>query len=95
MRTTMIPETNELLLLVYGYIFLVLIFALSIRKKIIMTQEFHQPFIKALITVALVTVFTMVSTRYLINFYGNFKLGQQKTVEYSSYEYQNVSKHTD
>jgi len=91
----MTPETSELLFLVYWYIFLVLVFTLSIRKKITMVEEFHESFIKALITVAFVTVFAMVSTKIVINFYGNFKLGQQKTVEYSSYEYQNSTKHTD
>jgi glucan phosphoethanolaminetransferase (alkaline phosphatase superfamily) len=91
----MIPETSELLFLVYGYIFLVLIFTLSIRKKITMTQEFHQPFIKALVTVAVVTIFAMISTKLVINHYGNFKSSGQKTVEYSSYEYQNSTKHAD
>lgn len=33
------------------------------------TKEFHEPFIKALVLVAIVTVFTMVSTKYLVNYY--------------------------
>lgn len=31
-------------------------------------NEFHQPFIKALILVAIVTVFTMISTDYIVRY---------------------------
>jgi hypothetical protein len=33
------------------------------------TQEFHKPFINALVLVALVTVFTMISSRYIVRYY--------------------------
>lgn len=33
------------------------------------TKEFHEPFIKALILVAIVTVFTMISTDYIVRYY--------------------------
>ena len=33
------------------------------------TSEFHEPFIKALILVAIVTVFTMISSRYVVKYY--------------------------
>lgn len=33
------------------------------------TSEFHQPFIKALVLVAIVTVFTMISSRYIVKYY--------------------------
>lgn len=33
------------------------------------TKEFHEPFIKSLILVAIVTVFTMASTKYLVKYY--------------------------
>lgn len=48
------------------------------------TKEFHKPFIKALAIVGLVTVFSMVSSRFLINYYMNLSLHPQKTTEYSS-----------
>jgi hypothetical protein len=32
-------------------------------------NEFHEPFIKSLILVAIVTVFTMASTKYLVKYY--------------------------
>lgn len=36
---------------------------------IMKTKEFHEPFIKSLILVAIVTVFTMASTKYLVKYY--------------------------
>lgn len=44
-------------------------------------NEFHKPFIKSLLIVAAVTIFTMISSRYLINYYSNLSY---KTLEYSS-----------
>jgi len=44
-------------------------------------NEFHKPFIKSLVLIAIVTVFAMVSSRYLINFHSNT---YYKTIEYSS-----------
>jgi len=32
-------------------------------------EEFHKPFLKGLIVVALVTLFSMVSSRYIIDYY--------------------------
>ena len=49
-----------------------------------MTNEYHKPFIKSLILVAFVTVFAMVSSRYIIRFYVNEKVSPAKTLEYSS-----------
>ena len=49
-----------------------------------MTKEFHQPFIKSLVIVALVTVFAMVSSKYIVDFYYNYKFSPPKSIEYSS-----------
>jgi hypothetical protein len=44
-------------------------------------NEFHKPFIKSLVLIAIVTMFAMVSSRYLLNFHSNT---YYKTLEYSS-----------
>ena len=49
-----------------------------------MTKEFHQPFIKSLVIVAFVTVFAMVSSKYVVDFYYNHKFSPPKSIEYSS-----------
>jgi hypothetical protein len=49
-----------------------------------MTNEYHKPFIKSLILVAFVTVFAMVSSRYVVNYYYNHNFLPVKTLEYSS-----------
>jgi Na+/H+-translocating membrane pyrophosphatase len=49
-----------------------------------MNKEFHKPFIKSLIVVAVVTLVTMVSSRYVANYYTNTKFYPAKTIEYSS-----------
>jgi hypothetical protein len=49
-----------------------------------MTEEFHKPFVKSLLIVAFVTVFAMVSSRYVSNYYINTKFYPAKTIEYSS-----------
>ncbi len=49
-----------------------------------MTNEFHKPFIKSLIFVAFVTIFAMVSSKYMIQMYSNNFISQQKTIEFSS-----------
>lgn len=36
-----------------------------------MNEEFHKPFIKGLIVVAMVTLFSMVSSRLVIDYYIN------------------------
>ena len=33
------------------------------------TEEFHKPFIHALVLVAIITVFSMASTKYLVRYY--------------------------
>lgn len=47
-------------------------------------QEFHKPFIKSLLIVAIVTVFAMVSSRIVVDYYVKHIRYQSKTVEYSS-----------
>lgn len=49
-----------------------------------MTNEFHKPFIHSLIVVAFVTVFAMVSSRYIVQSYAKYKFSPAKTIEYSS-----------
>ena len=49
-----------------------------------MTNEYHKPFIKSLILVALVTVFAMVSSRFVVNYYIKYNILPAKTLEYSS-----------
>ena len=44
-------------------------------------NEFHKPFIKSLVVITIVTMFAMVSSRYIVNYYSNLS---HKTVEYSS-----------
>jgi hypothetical protein len=36
-------------------------------------EEFHKPFLKNMVIVALVTVFAMVSSRYIANYYIGLK----------------------
>jgi hypothetical protein len=47
-----------------------------------MNNEFHKPFIKSLLIVALVTVFAMISSKYIIEAYASSLLS--KNIEYSS-----------
>ena len=49
-----------------------------------MNEEFHKPFIKSLIVVGLVTVFAMVSSRFLVDYYMDHNLLPYPTIEYSS-----------
>ena len=49
-----------------------------------MTEEFHKPFVKSLLVIAFVTVVSMVSSRYVANYYTNTKFYPAKTIEYSS-----------
>ena len=44
-------------------------------------NEFHKPFIKSLVLITIVTMFAMVSSRYIVNYYSNLS---HKTLEYSS-----------
>jgi hypothetical protein len=57
-----------------------------------MNNEFHKPFIQSMILVALVTVFAMVSSRYVVDYYFNTKISPAKTLEYSSQKSQNEIK---
>lgn len=47
-------------------------------------QEFHKPFIKSLIFVAVVTIVAMYSTRFVAEIYYTSHNSSQKTLEYSS-----------
>jgi hypothetical protein len=47
-------------------------------------EEFHKPFIKSLLIVALVTVFAMVSSKYIVEYYINHSFSPSQTLEYSS-----------
>jgi hypothetical protein len=47
-------------------------------------NEFHQSFIKSMVLVAFVTVFAMVSSKYVVDYYFNTKFHPAKTLEYSS-----------
>jgi hypothetical protein len=49
-----------------------------------MTKEFHKPFIQSLIIVAFVTVFAMISSKYIVEYYINDSFYPHKTLEYSS-----------
>lgn len=47
-------------------------------------KEFHKPFIKSLVIVAVVTVFSIVSSRFIVDYYLNSLIISQKNTEYSS-----------
>ena len=49
-----------------------------------MTEDFHKPFIKSLLIVAIVTVFAMVSSRFVVNYYSKYNILPAKSIEYSS-----------
>lgn len=53
--------------------------------------EFHQPFIKSLIIVAIVTVFAMISSRFVVDYYMNHSFYSSKTYDYSSQKSQITS----
>jgi hypothetical protein len=36
-----------------------------------MIEDFHKPFIKSLVIVAIVTLFALVSSKYIVNYYIN------------------------
>jgi hypothetical protein len=48
------------------------------------SHEYHKPFIKSLVLVAVVTVFAMVSSKYVVNYYLSHNFPPAKTLEYSS-----------
>ena len=49
-----------------------------------MMNEFHQSFIKSIVLVAFVTVFAMISSKYVVNYYYKHNFLPAKTIEYSS-----------
>ena len=49
-----------------------------------MTKEYHKPFIKSLIFVAVVTIVTLYSTRFIAEIYNSSHKSPHKTLEYSS-----------
>lgn len=49
-----------------------------------MTEEYHKPFVKGLIFVAVVTLVTMYSTRFITEIYYTSHGHSTKTIEYSS-----------
>lgn len=52
--------------------------------KITMNEDFHKPFIKSMIVVAVVTIVAMFSSKYIIEIYSSSLKLPQKTHEYSS-----------
>lgn len=57
-----------------------------------MIEDFHKPFIKSLLIVATFTVFAMISSRYVVDFYIKQSISSQKTLEYSSHKSQDEIK---
>jgi hypothetical protein len=49
-----------------------------------MNEEFHKPFIKSLIFVAVITIVTLYSTRFIAEIYNSSHKSSVKTLEYSS-----------
>ena len=49
-----------------------------------MTEEYHKPFIKSLIFVAVVTIIAMYSIRFIAEIYYTSHKSPPKTLEYSS-----------
>jgi multisubunit Na+/H+ antiporter MnhC subunit len=52
------------------------------------TKEFHEPFIHALVLVAIITVFSMASTKYLVKFYLS---PYQNTTVFTSDQSENIN----
>jgi len=48
------------------------------------TNEYHKSFIQGLVLVAIVTVFAMISSKYVVDYYFNMIIPPAKTLEYSS-----------
>lgn len=57
-----------------------------------MNEEYHKPFIKGLFVIAIVTIFAMVSSRFVVNYYMNQSFYPYKTIEYSSQKSQDEIK---
>jgi multisubunit Na+/H+ antiporter MnhC subunit len=56
------------------------------------TNEFHKPFIDALILVAIVTVFTMATSKYIVRYYIE---SNKNTIEFTSDQSQFHSKSSE
>jgi hypothetical protein len=52
------------------------------------TNDFHKPFIKSLIVVAVITLITMVSSKFVIEYYYTLSFSPPKTIKYSSQQSQ-------
>jgi len=57
-----------------------------------MTEDFHKPFIKSLLIIAIVTVFSIVSSKYIVNYYLKHNVLSSKNIEYSSQKSQDDTK---
>jgi len=61
-----------------------------------MIEDFHKPFIKSLVIVAIVTLFTLVASKYMINHYMDIRYfpppAELKTIEYSTASPENTIK---
>ena len=60
-----------------------------------MIEDFHKPFIKSLVIVAIVTLVTLVASKYMINHYMDIKYfspPEQKNMEYSTASPENTIK---
>ena len=49
-----------------------------------MNEEYHKPFIKSLIVVAVATIVAMVSSKYIVHIYASSLSLPAKNIEYSS-----------
>lgn len=58
----------------------------------LMNNEFHKPFIQSLIIVAIITVFAMISSKYIVEYYINHSFYPYKNIEYSSQKSQDEIK---
>lgn len=47
-----------------------------------MNEDFNKPFLKSLVIVTIVTIFAMVSSKYIVNYYFH----NSKNIKYSSQE---------
>lgn len=54
-----------------------------------MNEEFHKPFIKSLLIIAMVTLFAMVSSHYLVDYYYNL---YKNNIDYTSAPLENPKK---
>jgi hypothetical protein len=54
------------------------------KERKMKNDDFHKPFIKSMMFVAFITIVSMISSHYLINYYGKHSISSIKTIEYSS-----------